>query len=168
MIAPADIKVEFLVAIPKLRAFATIFCGCTVRADDLVQETLIRAWKNGGLFEPGSNLVAWCYTILCNAFYTEFQKPKQGAPDTDGQFASERNCDLVLEGHMECLDFRAALAELQPDHREALMLMGGCGLHRVAFPVPRWKRSVCTMSDIVDTGQCLAVAALESFRRHRC
>jgi hypothetical protein len=48
---------------------------------------------------------------------------------------------------MECLDFRAALAELQPDHREALMLMGGCGLHRAAFPVPRRKRSICTMSD---------------------
>jgi RNA polymerase sigma-70 factor (ECF subfamily) len=145
MIAPADIKVEFLVAIPKLRAFATIFCGCTVRADDLVQETLIRAWKNGGLFEPGSNLVAWCYTILCNAFYTEFQKPKQGAPDTDGQFASERNCDLVLKGHM---NFRLALAELPPDHLEALTLVDGCGLHRAAFPMPRRKQSICTISDI--------------------
>ena len=86
MIAPADLKMEFLATIPKLRAFATIFCGRTVRADDLTQETLIRARENGGSFRPGSNLVAWC-------------------------FASERNCDLVLKGHM---DFRSALAELPP------------------------------------------------------
>jgi DNA-directed RNA polymerase specialized sigma24 family protein len=121
MIAPADIKVEFLAEIPKLRAFATIFCGRrTVRADDLVQETLIRAQENGGSFGLGSNLVAWC-------------------------FASERNCDLVLKGHM---NFRLALAELPPDHLEALTLVDGCGLHRAAFPMPRRKQSICAISDI--------------------
>ena len=154
MIAPAGFRIEVLAATRKLRAFATIFRGRTGRADDLVQETLIGARENGGSFEPGSNLVTWCYTIpSANDFDTEFQKPKPGAPNTDGQFASERN---------------AALAELQPDHREALMLMGACGLHRAAFAIPRRKRSICTMSDIVDTDQCPAVAGLESFRRHRC
>jgi hypothetical protein len=140
MIAPADLRVEFLAEIPKLRAFATMFCGRTVRADDLVQETLIRARENGGSFGPGSNLVARC-------------------------FASERNCDLVLKGHM---DFRSALAELPPDHLEALTLVDGCGLHRAAFPMPRRKQSICAISDIVDTGQCRAAAALESFRCHGC
>jgi hypothetical protein len=78
MIAPAELRVEFLAAIPNLRAFATIFCGRIVRADDLVQKTLIRARENGGSFEPGSNLAAWRYTIFRDEFYTEIQKPKQG------------------------------------------------------------------------------------------
>lgn len=128
MIAPSDPKAGMLAAIPKLRAFAISLCGRTAAADDLVQETLMRAWANLDSFEPGSNLVAWLYTILRNEFYSEFRKSKREVPDSDGEYAARLTSRPAQEGHMEFLDFRAALAKLAPDHREALVLVGASGL----------------------------------------
>ena len=51
-------------------------------------ETLTRAWANIGSFEPGSNMVAWLYTILRNEFYSEFRKLRREVADTDGQYAA--------------------------------------------------------------------------------
>ena len=53
-----------MAAIPNLRAFAMSLCGNTTRADDLVQETLVRAWSKLASFEEGTNLKAWLFTIL--------------------------------------------------------------------------------------------------------
>ena len=54
--------------VPNLRAFARSLCRNPDEADDLVQETLVKAWKHRASFEPGSNLKAWLFTILRNAF----------------------------------------------------------------------------------------------------
>ncbi|HEY0421024.1 MAG TPA: sigma-70 family RNA polymerase sigma factor [Acetobacteraceae bacterium] len=126
--ALAETKAELLASLPKLRAFAVSLCGRGDRADDLVQETLVRAWANLSSFEPGSNMAAWLYTILRNEFYSQFRKRRHEVPDTDGQFAARLASHPAQDGHMQFLDFRDALFRLAPDHREALVLIGASGL----------------------------------------
>jgi len=58
-------------AVPSLRAFAISLCGNVDRADDLVQETLLRALANIDSFQPGTNMSAWLFTILRNHFGSE-------------------------------------------------------------------------------------------------
>lgn len=128
MSAPSDPKQDLLAAIPKLRAFAMSLCGRSAKADDLVQETLTRAWANIGSFEPGSNMIAWLYTILRNEFYSEFRKRRREVADTDGQHAARLASRPAQEGHMHFQDFRVALGKLAHDHREALILVGASGL----------------------------------------
>jgi RNA polymerase sigma-70 factor, ECF subfamily len=65
---------EMLAAIPQLRAFAVALCRNRDHADDLVQETLLRAYHNIAKFAPGTNLRAWLITILRHQFYSEYRK----------------------------------------------------------------------------------------------
>ena len=119
---------ELLAAVPRLRAFAVSLCGRSDRADDLVQETLVKAWANLASFQPGTNLMAWLYTILRNEFYTEFRKRRHEVQDEDGVFAGRLTTSPTQEGHIEFQDFRAAMARLADDQREALILIGASGL----------------------------------------
>lgn len=128
MTVSSDTKADMLAAIPKLRAFAISLCGHTTRADDLVQETLMRAWANIASFEPNSNLIAWLYTIQRNVFYTELRKLKREVADTDNRYAAKLASRPTQEGHMQFLDFRKAMAKLAFSHREALILVGASGL----------------------------------------
>ena len=66
--APQEIRTALIAAIPNLRAFAISLCGNADRADDLVQETLVKAWGNIGSFTAGPNMPAWLFTILRNIF----------------------------------------------------------------------------------------------------
>jgi RNA polymerase sigma factor (sigma-70 family) len=63
-----------LAAVPSLRAFAISLCGNVDRADDLVQETLLRAIAYINSFRPGTNMSAWLFTILRNLFRSEYRK----------------------------------------------------------------------------------------------
>ena len=126
--ASNGVKKDFLAALPKLRAFAVSLCGRNARADDLVQETLVKAWANIGSFQPGTNMVAWLYTILRNEFYSEFRKRRHEVADDDGHYAARLATRPTQEGHMQFLDFRAALDRLAADHREALILVGASGM----------------------------------------
>ncbi len=68
-----DVKSELLAAIPSLRAFAMSLCGNMDRADDLVQETLVKAWSNLHSFAEGSKMSVGPFTILRNLFYSEYR-----------------------------------------------------------------------------------------------
>jgi RNA polymerase sigma-70 factor (ECF subfamily) len=126
--AVPDPKEQMLAAVPKLRAFALALCGRSPAADDLVQETLVKAWANIASFEPGSNMIGWLYTILRNEFYSEFRKRRHEVGDQDGVFAARLASPPTQEEHIHFLDFRDALGRLAEDHREALMLVGASGL----------------------------------------
>ena len=76
-----------LAAVPSLRAFAISLCGDIDRADDLVQETLLRAIANIDSFEPGTNMSAWMFTILRNLFRSEYRKRRREVEDADGAYA---------------------------------------------------------------------------------
>src|SRR3974390_1537851 len=69
-----NIREVMLAAVPSLRAFAISLCGNVDRADDLVQEALLRALANLSSFEPGTNMSAWLFTILRNLFRSEYRK----------------------------------------------------------------------------------------------
>jgi RNA polymerase sigma-70 factor (ECF subfamily) len=126
--ASSQITADLLSVIPNLRAFAVSLCGNIDRADDLVQETLVKAWSNIGSFVEGTNLRAWLFTILRNIYYSEYRKRRREVADPDGTFAAKLATAPAQSGHMDLLDFRAALQLLPGDQREALILIGASGL----------------------------------------
>src|SRR5258708_34621487 len=75
-----DFKAELLGLIPFLRAFARSLCGNQESADDLAQETLVKAWQSRDTFIPGTNLKAWLFTILRNQFYSDRRRAWRQAP----------------------------------------------------------------------------------------
>jgi RNA polymerase sigma-70 factor (ECF subfamily) len=118
---------QMLSAVPSLRAFAISLSGNVDRADDLVQETLLRAIANIESFQPGTNMSAWLFTILRNLFRSEYRKRRREVEDTDGSYAESLKSQPEQGGHLEFKEFRAALAKLPPDQREALILVGASG-----------------------------------------
>ena len=122
-----EFREQLILAIPSLRAFAVSLCGNATRADDLVQETLVKAWANHSSFEPGTNLRAWLYTILRNEFYSQMRKKAREIEDSDGALAARLAVHPGQQGHMDMVDFRNALSLLPDDQREALILVGATG-----------------------------------------
>jgi len=66
--ADGPFKAGLIELIPFLRAFARSLCGNPEMADDLAQETLVKAWQARDMFTAGTNLKAWLFTILRNQF----------------------------------------------------------------------------------------------------
>ncbi|MEA2935582.1 MAG: hypothetical protein QOD74_2228, partial [Variibacter sp.] len=116
-----------LAAIPSLRAFAISLCGNVDRADDLVQETMLRALANINSFQPGTNMSAWLFTILRNLFRSEYRKRRREVEDTDGSYAEGLKSQPEQSGRVEFEEFKTALGRLPPDQREALILVGASG-----------------------------------------
>ena len=110
-----------------LRAFGVSLCGDRERADDLVQETLFKAWNHLDSFREGTNLKAWLFTILRNTYFSERRKRRREVEDADGSYAAKLFTHAEQDGHMEMQDFRAALTRLPDDQREALILVGAAG-----------------------------------------
>jgi RNA polymerase sigma-70 factor (ECF subfamily) len=126
MVSPA-LRDELLGAVPGLRAFALSLTGNVDIADDLVQETLVKAWTNFDSFQQGTNLRAWLFTILRNHFYSEMRKKKREVEDADGSLSAGLSVHPEQHGHMDMEDFKRALSVLPDDQREALILVGGSG-----------------------------------------
>ena len=82
-----SVREAVLAAVPNLRAFAISLSGNVDRADDLVQETLLRALANIDSFQRGTNMSAWLFTILRNLFRSEYRKRRREVEDTDGSYA---------------------------------------------------------------------------------
>ena len=118
---------QMLTAVPSLRAFAISLSGNVDRADDLVQETLLRAIANIDSFQPGTNMSAWLFTILRNHFRSEYRKRRREVEDGDGSYAETLKSHPEQYGRVEFEEFRTALAKLPPDQREALVLVGASG-----------------------------------------
>ena len=114
-------------AVPNLRAFAISLCGDVDRADDLVQETLVKAWNKLGSFEQGTNFKAWLFTILRNTYFSERRKLRREVDDPDEQYQSTLAVPPEQHGHLDLADFRTALSTLPSDQREALVLVGAEG-----------------------------------------
>jgi RNA polymerase sigma-70 factor, ECF subfamily len=122
-----SIRDQMLAAVPSLRAFAISLCGNVDRADDLVQETLLRALASINSFQPGTNMPAWLFTILRNLFRSEYRKRRREVEDTDGSYAESLTTQPEQTSHVEFAEFRNALARLPDDQREALILVGATG-----------------------------------------
>lgn len=123
----AQFKRDLLDLIPFLRAFARSLCGNQETADDLAQETLVKAWQARDMFAPGTNLKAWLFTILRNQFYSDRRRAWRQAPwDQD---AAERIPGSAGEQSWaaELSDTARALSCLSDEQREALILVGAGG-----------------------------------------
>src|SRR6202045_2774245 len=123
-----ELRDDILASVPSLRAFAISLSGNGDRADDLVQETLLRALANIDSFQPGSNLPAWLFTILRNLFRSDYRKRRREVEDDDGSYAETLKSQPEQSGRLEFEELPAALAKLPADQREALILVGASGL----------------------------------------
>jgi RNA polymerase sigma-70 factor (ECF subfamily) len=118
---------DLLAAIPSLRAFAVSLAQNADKADDLVQETLVKAWDKQKSFQPGTNLKAWLFTILRNEFYSQMRKRGREVQDSDGTMTGRLAVHPSQDGALDLQDFRRALKQLPEDQREAIILIGASG-----------------------------------------
>jgi RNA polymerase sigma-70 factor, ECF subfamily len=114
--------------IPNLRAFAASLCGSMQNADDLVQDTLLKAWAHAASFDPDTNLRAWLFTILRNTYFSLYRKRGREVQDVEGAHAQKLATPPAQEGAIDLADFREALARLPEEQREALIMIGATGL----------------------------------------
>jgi len=121
------IKNALVAAIPNLRAFAISLTGNADRADDLVQEALVKAWDKIDTFQEGTNLKAWLFTILRNAYFSEFRKRRREVADGDGEYSSKLAVQPAQHGHLDLNDLSVALEQLSEDQREAILLVAAEG-----------------------------------------
>jgi RNA polymerase sigma-70 factor, ECF subfamily len=122
-----DFKRLMLATIPSLRAFAVSLSGKQDRADDLVQETILKAWSKQDSFEPGTNIKAWLFTILRNEFYSQMRKRGREIGDPDEIYTSQLSVHPNQHGRMDMQDFIVALGKLTEDQREAIVLVCASG-----------------------------------------
>jgi len=133
MSAPAplstdEFKASLIEMVPHLRAFARSLCNNAVAADDLVQDTMLRAWKARESYVAHTSFRAWTFTILRNVFYSEKRRSWRStelAPEM-----AERTlvaADDPSKG-MELVELRNALDHLPDDQREAIILVGAGGM----------------------------------------
>ena len=123
-----DIRHGILAAIPSLRAFAISLGGNSHTADDLVQETIVRALAHLDSFEPGTNLKGWLFTILRNHFHTLYRNRRREVEDPDGIHALMLTAPPEQDGHVNFEDLKVALVRLTVEQREALLLVAAEGV----------------------------------------
>jgi RNA polymerase sigma-70 factor, ECF subfamily len=125
---PASFKDQLIAEMSNLRAFAISLCGSVSLADDLVQETLLRAWSKSDKFQLGTSLRAWLFTILRNIYYSNYRKRAREVQDSEGAYARRVIVSGDQESHLDLEDFRKALTRLPTEQREVLFLVGANGL----------------------------------------
>jgi RNA polymerase sigma-70 factor (ECF subfamily) len=118
---------ELVALIPHLRAFARSLTGEPTSADDLAQDTMMKAWDARSSFEMGTNMKAWTFMILRNQFYSEKRRSwRQSQLD---QEAAERTLMAVDDpaSPVALNELRLGLAMLPSEQRESLVLVGAGG-----------------------------------------
>lgn len=122
-----DPRKEIIAHLPAMRAFAISLTRHPSTADDVVQDTILKAWTSFDQYETGTNMRAWLFTILRNTYYSNRRKLKHEIADVDGVFTNSLSVKPDHDGHLQLTDFRAALATLPDEQREALVLIGASG-----------------------------------------
>jgi len=118
---------DMVALVPQLHNFARSLTRDGTRADDLVQEALVRAFDNIERFKPGTNLKAWLFTIVRNEHYSQLRKRKFEAHNYDGEFPPEPTVPADHDGELELRDLNRALASLSSGQRTALILVSASG-----------------------------------------
>jgi len=122
-----DPREEIVTHLKPMRAFALSLTRDVARADDLVQDTVVKAWTNIDKFTVGTNMRAWLFTILRNTFYSERRKAKREVADVDGAMTERMSEKPAHDGMLALADFRRAFDQLPAEQREALILVGAQG-----------------------------------------
>lgn len=165
----SEFKAALLEVVPHLRAFARSLAGDATAADDLVQDTLLSAWRARESYTANTSFRAWTFTILRNNFYSEKRRSWRStelAPEMAEKALVAS--DDPAKG-MELVALRNALDHLPPDQREAIILIGaggmayeeaasivGCAVGTIKSRVSRARKA---LAEILDSGE-----AVESLR----
>jgi RNA polymerase sigma factor (sigma-70 family) len=119
---------ELLAALPRLHRYARVLTGDSNRADDLVQDTLARAWEKRGLWLAGSDLRAWLFTIMHNVHVNQFARRRRELAESsldadDGPAAGwEVPVRATQSDRVELNEVLMHIQRLPSEQREVLML----------------------------------------------
>jgi RNA polymerase sigma-70 factor (ECF subfamily) len=122
-----DFKDQLASVIPHLRAFGRSLSGSRDLADDLVQETLLKAWAARKRFQAGTNMRAWTFIILRNLFLSQMRRARFKGEWDDITAAKILAAPASQDRHIELGDMQRALMHLPQPQREALILVGAGG-----------------------------------------
>ena len=112
---------DFVALIPRLRRYARALVGDRSVADDLVQDTLERAWSRLHLWRRGTDLRAWMFTVMHNVHVNRVRAVREHLPlDEEGSEAEGVPAD---PGALELRDLERSLAALPDEQREVLLLV---------------------------------------------
>jgi len=109
--------------IPKLRRYARALTGDRTSADDLVQDTLERAWGKLHMWRSGSNMRAWMFSIMHNTFINQIRKNKVATVSID-EDALDVPTRATQDDALEMRDLVSALTKLPDEYREVVLLIG--------------------------------------------
>jgi len=116
-----EFSLELIALLPRLRRYARALTGDRYAADDLVQDTLERAWARHRQWRPGSDLRAWLFAIMHNRRVDLARGERFAAPADEEQApAAAPPGPAAVDG----LDLQRAFARLSTEHREVLLLVG--------------------------------------------
>ena len=122
---PANqLRAEMLLLLPDLRAFARFLVRDRTAADDLVQDTVVRALGALAQFVPGTNLKAWLFTILRNRFFEQARSRRREAVALSAHLPGEETVRPDQTDAAEIRDLEQVMWKLSPVLREALVLVG--------------------------------------------
>ena len=122
-----EFKEQLGQVIPHLRAFGRSLSGSRDLADDLVQETLLKAWAARKRFQAGTNMRAWTFIILRNLFLSQMRRARFKGEWDDVTAAKILAAPASQDRHVELGDMQRALLHLPQPQREALILVGAGG-----------------------------------------
>jgi RNA polymerase sigma-70 factor (ECF subfamily) len=117
-----------MASLKSLRAYAISLTRDIHQAEDLVQETVLKAISKQEKFEADTNLQAWLFTIQRNLFFSGHRKTQREVEDADGAHAATLVTIPDQEDHITVQDLEAALAKLPQEQREAILLIGVEGM----------------------------------------
>jgi RNA polymerase sigma-70 factor (ECF subfamily) len=111
--------------IPRLRRYAVALTGNRHAADDLIQDTLERAWRKRALWQPGTDLRAWLFTVMHNVHASALRTARPMLPLEDVDAAdTPASSAQAAEGGVALAELRSALAELPVEQRAVVLLVG--------------------------------------------
>lgn len=122
-----EFKDQLAQVIPHLRAFGRSLSGSRDLADDLVQETLLKAWAARKRFQAGTNMRAWTFIILRNLFLSQMRRARFKGEWDEITASKLLAAPASQDRHVELTDMQRALLHLPQPQREALILVGAGG-----------------------------------------
>lgn len=111
-----------LAEIPRLRRYARAMLGDRAAADDLVQDTLERAWSRLFQWRNGSDLRAWLFGIMHNLRVDQLRRPRLPTRSID-EDDFEVPTRPTQADELELRDIESALGQLPDEQREVLLLV---------------------------------------------
>lgn len=121
-------RAEVVSLMPALRGFALSLTRDSADADDLVQETLLKAWSHRSQFQADTNLRAWLFTILRNTFYSAVSSDRRHREILARNPAIEVMAEPEQEWAIAGADIHLAFQELPEQHQTALRMIATDGM----------------------------------------